>query len=151
MVFPKNWTGIWSFLYYQKKDDIYFFPKIWSYSLDRKIMIFFKKGHGNDIFCKCSEKIVFPKNSHWNMIFLQLSGKIIFLFPGNMIFSSNWYVQIFLYHFKLRFIEIRSVQVCALENAGDSIKMPLTRATKKKIIIINWSISFLKRAKNIFW
>ena len=105
MVFPKNRTGIWSFLCYQErwyfllpkissfslekwsfskkdmetwhfpqmfwkdglskkirleydlsyciiwKDNIIFFPKIWSYSLDRKWkMIFLKKIHGNMIF-----------------------------------------------------------------------------------------------------
>ena len=41
--FQKNLTGIWSFLYYQER-GYFFFPKIWSYSLDTKgKMIFLKK------------------------------------------------------------------------------------------------------------
>ena len=48
--FQKDCTGIWSFLYYQER-RYFFFPKIWSYSLDRKCkMIFLKKIHGNMIF-----------------------------------------------------------------------------------------------------
>ena len=38
----------------------------------------------DDIFCKCSEKVVFPTTLRWNMIFLASSGKMIF-FPDNMI------------------------------------------------------------------
>ena len=41
--FQKNRTGIWSFLYYQER-WYFFFPKIWSYTLDGKWkMIFLKK------------------------------------------------------------------------------------------------------------
>ena len=41
--FQKNRTGIWSFLYYQER-WYFFFPKIWSYSLDTKgKTIFLKK------------------------------------------------------------------------------------------------------------
>ena len=47
--FEKNCTGLWSFLHYQER--YLFFPKTWSYSLDRKWkMIFLKKIHGNVIF-----------------------------------------------------------------------------------------------------
>ena len=41
--FKKNCTGIWSFLYYWERWN-FFFPKIWSYSLDKKWkMIFLQK------------------------------------------------------------------------------------------------------------
>ena len=41
--FQKNCAGIWSFLYYQQR-WYFFFPKIWSYTLDGKWkMIFLKK------------------------------------------------------------------------------------------------------------
>ena len=50
MVFRKNCTGIWSFLYYQERWYL-FFQKIWSYSLDTKgKMIFLKKIPANMIF-----------------------------------------------------------------------------------------------------
>ena len=62
MVFRKNCTGIWSFLYYQERWYL-FSPKIWSYSLDAKgKMIFLKKNTWKyDVFFRCSEKIIFPK------------------------------------------------------------------------------------------
>ena len=83
--FQKNYAGIWSFLYYQKR-WYFFFTKLSSYSLDAKWkMIFLKKHTWKYIFFRRSEKTVFSKNSHWNMIFLVvLSGKMIFLFPENM-------------------------------------------------------------------
>ena len=41
--FQKNRAGIWSFLYYRER-SCFFFPKIWSYTLDGKWkMIFLKK------------------------------------------------------------------------------------------------------------
>ena len=43
MVFPKNRAGIWSFSHYWER-SCFFFPKIWSYTLDGKWkMIFLKK------------------------------------------------------------------------------------------------------------
>ena len=49
-LFKKNHAGIWSFLYYRER-SCFFFPKIWSYTLDGKWkMIFLKKIHGNMIF-----------------------------------------------------------------------------------------------------
>ena len=49
--------------------------------------------------------------------------------------TSKWFVQIFLYHCILRFLQIKSVQVCAPQNAGDSLKKPLPpiRATNNII------------------
>ena len=55
----------------------------------------------------------------------------------------NWYVQIFLYNCKLRFFQIKFVQVCAPQNDGNSITTRLTKATKN---IINWSISFFRES-----
>ena len=41
--FQKNCAGIWSFLYYRER-WYFFFPKIWSYTLDgKRKMIFLKK------------------------------------------------------------------------------------------------------------
>ena len=98
--FQKNRTGIWSFLHYQER-WYFFFPKIWSYSLDTKgKMIFFKKNTWKyDIFFKCSEKMVFPKNSRLNMIFFVISGKMVFLFSRKYdIFSlgGKWKKMIFI-------------------------------------------------------
>ena len=42
MVFPKNWAGIWFFLHYRER-WYFFFPKIWSYTLDGKRKIIFLK------------------------------------------------------------------------------------------------------------
>ena len=48
--FQKNCAGIWSFMYYRER-WYFFFPKIWSYTLDGKWqMIFLKKIHGNIVF-----------------------------------------------------------------------------------------------------
>ena len=96
----KNRTGIWSFLYYQER--YFFFPKIWSYSLDTKgKMIFLKKMSGKMIFSSnvCSERMVFPRNSRLNMIFFVISVKMVFLFFKNYdIFSlgGNWKKIIFI-------------------------------------------------------
>ena len=102
MVFPKkNPTGIWSS----------FFPKISSYSLDRKWkIIFLKKVHGNMIFSSnVLKRWSFQKNptgiwsflyylERWYFFFLKIwsysldgKWKMIFLkkIHGNMIFSSN--------------------------------------------------------------
>ena len=42
--FQKNCAGIWSFLYYRER-WYFFFPKIWSYTLDRKWKIIFLEKH----------------------------------------------------------------------------------------------------------
>ena len=59
----------------------FFFPKIWSYSLDGKWkMIFLKKSTWKyDIFIKCPEKITFPKKKE-KKFFLVLSGKMVIFF-----------------------------------------------------------------------
>ena len=51
IVFPKNRTGIWSFLLYYLEKWYFSPPNIWSYSLEGKWkMIFLKKIRGNVIF-----------------------------------------------------------------------------------------------------
>ena len=86
--FQKNCAGIWSFLYYRER-WYFFFPKIWSYTLDGKWkMIFLKKIHGNMIFSsnflkRCS----FQKGPCRHMIFLVLSGKMVFFSQKHDIFS----------------------------------------------------------------
>ena len=59
--FQKSCAGIWSFLYYRER-WYFFFPKIWSYTLDGKWkMIFLKKYMEIWYFLQTSEKVVFPK------------------------------------------------------------------------------------------
>ena len=65
---------------------IFFYPKIWSYSLEWKWkMIFLKKIHENMIFSSnVMRRWSFQKQFPWNMILLVLSGKIFF-------FLKTWY------------------------------------------------------------
>ena len=85
--FQKNCAGIWSFLYYRER-PCFFFPKIWSDTLDGQWkMIFLKKKiHGNMTFSSnFLKRRSFQKGPRRDMIFLVLSGKMVF-FPENMIF-----------------------------------------------------------------
>ena len=84
--FPKNYAGIWSFLYYWER-SCFFFPKLWSDTLDGKWkMIFLKKIHGNMIFSSSLlKRWSFQKGPHLDMIFLVLSGKMVLFFP------KTWY------------------------------------------------------------
>ena len=77
--FQKNCAGIWSFLYYRER-WYFFFPKIWSYTLDGKWkMIFLKKIHGNMTFSSnFLKRWFFQERPRQDMIFLVLSGKIVF-------------------------------------------------------------------------
>ena len=76
---------VWSFLYYQER-WYFFFPKISSYSLDKKWkMIFLKKNMEIWYFLQMFWKDGLSIKLHWNMTFVVLSTKIIFLFPENMI------------------------------------------------------------------
>ena len=67
----KNGTRTWSFLLYYLERWYFFFPKIWSYSLDGKWkMIFLKKIHGNMIFSSnVLKRWSFQKKSHWTSFF----------------------------------------------------------------------------------
>ena len=69
--FQKSRTGIWSFLYYQER-WYYFFPKIWSYSLDTKgKMIFLKKIPRNMIFSSnVLKRWSFQEIRTWTRFFL---------------------------------------------------------------------------------
>ena len=61
--FQKNCVGIWSFLYYRER-WYFFFPKIWSYTLNRKWKVsFLKNTRKYDIFFRLNEKMVFPKRA----------------------------------------------------------------------------------------
>ena len=92
--FQKNRTGTWSFLLYYLERWYFFFPKIWSYSLDGKWkMIFLKKIHGNMTFFSNGPKRWFFQNkSRWNMIFLVLSGKmgVFFRKDGSFSLDRKW-------------------------------------------------------------
>ena len=87
MVFPKNRTGIWSFLCYQER-WYFFLPKISSFSLDGKWkMIFLKKRHGNIIFSSnVLKRWSFQKNQTgiWSFLLYYLE-RWYYLFPKNMI------------------------------------------------------------------
>ena len=86
--FQKNRAGIWSFLYYRER-WYFFFPKIWSYTLDGKWkMIFLKKIHGNMIFSSnVLKRWSFQKGPRRDMIFLVLPGKMVFFTRKHDIFS----------------------------------------------------------------
>ena len=86
--FQKNRAGIWSFLYC-RESTCFFFPKIWSYTLDGKWkMIFLKKIHGNMIFFSNFLKgWSFQKGPRKDMIFLVLPGKMVFFTRKHDIFS----------------------------------------------------------------
>ena len=86
--FQKNCAGIWSFLYYRER-WYFFFPKIWSYTLDGKWkMIFLKKIHGNMIFSSnFLKRWSFQKGLCRHMIFLVLFGKLVFFSRKHDIFS----------------------------------------------------------------
>ena len=86
--FQKNRAGIWSFSYYWER-SCFFFPKIWSNTLDGiwKI-IFLKKIHGNMIFSSnFLKRWSFQKGPRRHMIFLVLSGKMVFFSQKHDIFS----------------------------------------------------------------
>ena len=149
--FQKNHTGIWSFLHNHER--YLFFPKIWPYSLDGKWkMIFLKKKYMKIYFLQMFWKDSFSKKPELEYDHSSIIRKDDISIPRIYdlilyLLTSNLYVQIFLYYCKLRFLQIIFAQVCAPQNAGDSVNTLLTRATKN---IIKWFISFLERAKNIF-
>ena len=91
--FQKNHTAIWSLLLYYLERLYFFFPKIWSYSLDAKWkMIFLKKKkiHRKMIFSwNAPKRWSFQKKWCLNMIFLVLSGKIGVFFPENIFFFGR--------------------------------------------------------------
>ena len=111
-----------------RKDNISFSEKNMILFFRRKMKDFSQKKYMEIwYFLQMSWKDALSKKSHWNMIFLVLSEKddISFSRIYDLIIyflTLNWYVQIFLYHCKLRFLQIKSAQACALPNAGDSIK-----------------------------
>ena len=86
MVFPKKkCAGIWSFLYYRER-WYFFFPKIWSYTLDGKWkMIFLKKYTEIWHFLQTFWKYGLSKKSflYWSFLYYL---KRWFFFPENMIF-----------------------------------------------------------------
>ena len=86
--FQKYCAGIWSFLHYRER-WYFFFPKIWSYTLDGKWkMIFLKKIHGNMIFSSnFLKRWSFQKGPRRHMIFLVLSGKMVFFSRKHDLFS----------------------------------------------------------------
>ena len=137
--FQKNRTGIWSFLCYQER-WCFFFPKIWSYSLDTKgKMIFLKKKNTwkYDIIFKCSEKMVFLKNSCLNMIFFVISGKMVFLFSkkyDNFSLGGKWKKMIFINAWKY---DIFCMYAWALQTwhcpPGKKTKMPRKNTPKGDI------------------
>ena len=80
--FQKARAGIWSFWYYWER-LCFFFPKIWSYTLDGKWkMIFLKKIHGNMIFSLSPLKRWFFKKG-------PRRGTIFPVLSRNMVLSSE--------------------------------------------------------------
>ena len=88
MVFPTkmHWNMIFLALSVR---EYFFFPKIWSYTLDgRWKMIFPKKIRGNMIFySNFLKRWSFQKGPRRHMVFLVLSGKMVFFSRKHDIFS----------------------------------------------------------------
>ena len=86
--FQKNCAGIWSFLYYQER-WYFFFPKIWSYTLDGQwMMIFLKKYTEIWYFLQTFWKDGLSKKGHagsWSFLYYLERW---YFFPENMIFYS---------------------------------------------------------------
>ena len=85
--FQKYCGGIWSFLYYRER-WYFFFPKIWSYTLDGKWkMIFLKKYKEIWYFLQTLKRWSFQKGPRRHMIFLVLSGKMVFFSRKHDLFT----------------------------------------------------------------
>ena len=93
--FQKNCAGIWSFLYYRER-WYFFFPKIWSYTLDGKWkMIFLKKYTEIWYFLQAFWKYGLSKRCRagtWSFLYYLERW---YFFPENMIFfpwaeSERW-------------------------------------------------------------
>ena len=93
--FQKNCAGIWSFLYYRER-WYFFFPKIWSYTLDGKWkMIFLKKYTEIWYFLQTFWKDGLSKKGRagtWSFLYYLERW---YFFPKNMIFfpwaeSERW-------------------------------------------------------------
>ena len=83
----KNSTGVWSVLSYFLKRWYFFFPKMWSYSLDGKWkMIFLQKIHGNMIF-----PLNAPKSRSSKKIVLEYDRSYIIWKAEKMVFFSGKY------------------------------------------------------------
>ena len=84
--FQKNCAGIWSFLYYRER-WYFFFPKIWSYTLDGKWkMIFLKKYTEIWYFLQTFWKYGLSKGCRtgtWSFLYYLERW---YFFPENMIF-----------------------------------------------------------------
>ena len=65
------------------------------------------------------------------------------------VLTLNWFVQIFLYHCILCFLQIKSVQLCVPQNAGDSLKNPLPPPTTATKSIINFFDLAVKNCRKI--
>ena len=89
--FQKNSTEIWYFLLYYLERWYFFFPKIWSYSLDGKWkMIFLKKIHGNMIFSSnVLKRWSFQKNCTGIWSFLYHEERWHFFFPKIWYFFTD--------------------------------------------------------------
>ena len=97
--FPKNCTGIWSFLYYQER-WYFFFPKNIILFFGKWKMIFLKKIHWNMIFSSnILKRWSFQKNSNEIWSFLHYLGRgIVFFRTKNKRWSfsrNTWKCDIF--------------------------------------------------------
>ena len=143
--FQKNRAGIWSFLYC-RESTCFFFPKIWSYTLDGKWkMIFLKKIHGNMIFfSNFLKRWSFQKGPRRDMIFLVLSGKMVF-FPENMIFlpwagSEGWPFSRNTWKYDISCVHVRVLQTwCHAPLSKKKSEMVLCRKRGLKVVdVLDW-------------
>ena len=108
----KNRTGIWSFSCYQERWH-FLFPKIWSYSLDRKWkIIFFKKNTWNMIFFVLSAKMGVFFTQKYDNFYLDGKWKMIFFKK----YMEIWHFLYICYKYNITFLTKKSKTIFSLEN-----------------------------------
>ena len=121
MVFPKK-IGLEYDLFLLSGKMIFLFPENMTlfFRRKRKDELPQRKTSEYYIFCKCTEKMVFSKSSlEYDFSSIISKDDISISWKYDLIiylFTLNWYIQIFLYYYKLCFLQIKSVQVCYLQN-----------------------------------
>ena len=143
MVFPKNLTGTWSFLYYQERSYL-FFLKIWSYTLGGKWkMIFLKKIHGNMIFSSnFLKRWSFQKGRAVTWSFLYSLERWYF-FPENIFFpwaeGERWHSSVNTWKYDSFCVHVRVLQTWSHASLSKKSKTVLSRKNiPKGIDVLDW-------------
>ena len=127
----KNHGEIWSFLYYRER-SCFFFPKIWSYTLDGKWkMIFLKKIHGNMIFSSnFLKRWSFQKGRAVTWSFLYSLERWYF-FPENIFFpwaeGERWHSSVNTWKYDSFCVHVRVLQTWSHASLSKKSKTVLSR------------------------